>query len=58
MDGVGSGLPSSAHNLPGIEVGGDLDERVRRRGMERAAVVGRGDGDRLDAFGAASTEVA
>ena len=56
MDGVGSGFTSGTYMFGGIEVGGDLDERVRRGGMERAAIVGRRDGDRLDALGAAGTE--
>ena len=56
MHGVGAGLASGAHVLGGIEVGGDLDERVRGLGVERAAVVGRRHGDRLDTLGAAGAE--
>ena len=40
MDGVGAGLARGAHVLGRVEIGGDLDERVRRLGMERAEVVG------------------
>ena len=56
MDGVGAGLSRGAHVLGRVEIRGDLDERVGGGGMQRAAVVGRGDGDRLDALGAAGTE--
>ncbi len=48
MDGVGAGLPRGAHVLGRVEVGRDLDERVRRLGVERTAVVGSRDRDRLD----------
>ena len=56
MDGVGAGLSRGAHVLCGVEIRGDLDERVGRGGMQRALVVRRRDRDRLDALGAAGAE--
>jgi len=56
MDGVGAGFPRRADVLGRVEVRRDLDERVGGLGVERAAVVGRGDGDRLDALRTAGTE--
>ena len=40
MDGVGARLARGAHVLGRVEIGGDLDDRVRRLRMERAVVVG------------------
>jgi len=56
VDRVRAGLSRGAHVLRRVEVRCDLDERVGGLGVERTAVVGRGDGDRLDAFGAAGAE--
>src|SRR5439155_1976638 len=56
MDGIGAGLARGAHLLGRVEIGRDLDERVRGLGVERAAVVGSRDRDRLDALGAAGAE--
>ena len=56
VDGVGAGLPRGAHVLGRVEVGRDLDERVRRLGVERAAVVGSRDRDRLEPLGTAGAE--
>src|SRR5262249_5590193 len=47
MDGVGAGLARRPHMLGRVEVGRDLDERVRRLRMERAEIVGSRDRDRL-----------
>ncbi len=56
MHRVGAGLARGADVLGRIEIRRDLDERVRRLGVERAAVVGRRDGDRLEPFGTARAE--
>ncbi len=56
MDGIGAGLARGAHLLGRVEIGRDLDERVRRLRVERTAVVGSSDGDRLDALGDAGAE--
>ncbi len=46
---VGVRLECRAHDLRRVEIRRDRDGRVRRAGMERAGVVGRDHGDRLDA---------
>src|SRR6476661_493151 len=56
MDGVGAGLPRGTDVFGRVEVGGDLDERVRGLRVERAAVVRSGHGDGLDALDAAGAE--
>ena len=49
MDGVGAGLPRGAHVLGGVEIGRDLDGRICRTAVSRAAVVRGDDGHRPDA---------
>ena len=56
VDSVSFRLPCGADVLGRVKVGGDLDDRVGGLGMERSAVVGREDRNRLDALGPAGTE--
>ena len=56
MDRVGAGLARGADVLLGVEVAGDLDRLVGRARVQRAAVVGRGDGDGRDPELAAGAE--
>ena len=56
MHGVGARLARGTHVLGRVEIRRDLDDRVRRLRVERAAVVGRRDGDRLEPLRAAGAE--
>jgi hypothetical protein len=48
VDRVGAGLARRAHVLGGVEVRGDLNCLLGAAGVQRAPVVGRGDGDGRD----------
>jgi hypothetical protein len=48
MDRLGAGLAGSPDVLLGVEVARDLDRLVGRARVQRAAVVGRDDGDGRD----------
>ena len=56
MDRVGAACLRRADVLLRVEVARDLDELVGRARVQRAAIVGRHDGDRLDAELAARAE--
>ena len=56
VDGVGSGLEGRAHVLGRVEVRGDLNRLVGRACVQRTAIVGRDDRDRLDSEPGAGAE--
>ena len=56
MDGVGSPPRGGLHDRAGVEVALDLEHAVGRARVERLAIVGRRDGDRLDTEPAARAE--